>query len=517
MKELFDQALSILRGMWRRRWMGLAAAWIALIVGVAVVYRIPVRYEAQARVYVDTDSLLKPLLAGLAIQPNLDQQVSLISRTLISRPNIERLVRTTDLDLGAKTDAQRDALIDSVMKTIQLAKASGNLYFISYRDTNPEQARKVVQALLNIFMESSLGDKTQDTQTSLKFLDDQIARYEQNLRTSEDRLKAFKIKNMGVVGRSTDYFNSLTQLQSQIDAARMDLQANEQARDSYKRELAGETPTLITEETTQDAPRDGVPEFDVRIAALQSHLDDLLRRYTEEHPDVVSTRRLLAQLAQERQAVLAARKKSQASTPKAMVTDRNPVFQQLRISLAEAEANVASARAKLQNYEGQYRDLKSQAQRVPEVEQQYAELNRDYDVQKKTYENLLARREAAAMGKDVQATGGAQFRVIDPPRVSPNAVEPNRILLLSAALLLSVAIGLGVSFAASQLMPTFQDARTLREVSRRPILGMVSAVPRDGVDKRRRRNRYLFAGGLGSLFAAFVAVMTFAMMIGRGA
>ena len=213
MKELFDQALSILRGMWRRRWMGLAAAWIALIVGVAVVYRIPVRYEAQARVYVDTDSLLKPLLAGLAIQPNLDQQVSLISRTLISRPNIERLVRSTDLDLGAKTDAQRDALIDSVMKTIQLAKASGNLYFISYRDTNPEQARKVVQALLNIFMESSLGDKTQDTQTSLKFLDDQIARYEQNLRTSEDRLKAFKIKNMGVVGRSTDYFNSLTQLQ----------------------------------------------------------------------------------------------------------------------------------------------------------------------------------------------------------------------------------------------------------------------------------------------------------------
>src|SRR5512147_1880318 len=112
MNELLQQVLTYLRGMWQRRWIGLAAAWIAAIVGVAVVYRIPERFEASARVYVDTESLLKPLLAGLTIQPNVDQQVLLMSRTLISRPNVEKLVRMADLDLKVKSNKDREDLID---------------------------------------------------------------------------------------------------------------------------------------------------------------------------------------------------------------------------------------------------------------------------------------------------------------------------------------------------------------------------------------------------------------------
>ena len=111
MQEVFQQLVGLLRGIWHRRWIGLATAWIAAILGVALVYRIPERYEATARVYVDTESLLRPLLAGLAIQPNLDQQVSLMSRTLISRPNVERLIRMADLDLRAPSNTEREELI----------------------------------------------------------------------------------------------------------------------------------------------------------------------------------------------------------------------------------------------------------------------------------------------------------------------------------------------------------------------------------------------------------------------
>src|SRR3984893_16510030 len=131
MKELLQRTLDHLRGMWHRRWIGLAAAWIAAIIGVAIVYRIPEKYEASARVYVDTETLLKPLLAGLAIQPNLDQQVALISRTLISRPNVEKLVRMADLDLQTNRNADRDNLIDEVLNAIRLTGGAGtNLYVI---------------------------------------------------------------------------------------------------------------------------------------------------------------------------------------------------------------------------------------------------------------------------------------------------------------------------------------------------------------------------------------------------
>src|SRR6188508_276303 len=143
MQEVFQQIVGLLRGIWHRRWIGLATAWIAAILCVALVYRIPERYEATARVYVDTESLLRPLLAGLAIQPNLDQQVSLMSRTLISRPNVERLIRMADLDLRAPSNAEREELIDTITKSIKLeGNVAANLYVISYRDQNPNQARK---------------------------------------------------------------------------------------------------------------------------------------------------------------------------------------------------------------------------------------------------------------------------------------------------------------------------------------------------------------------------------------
>ena len=516
MDELLQQVLGHLRGMWQRRWLGLAAAWLAAIVGVIVVYRIPEKYEASARVYVDTESLLRPLLSGLAIQPNVDQQVGLISRTLLSRPNVEKLVRMADLDLNVKSRPAHDELVDSVMRSIRLdGNASTNLYVISYRDPNPERARKVVQSLLTIFVESSLGDKRQDSRTAVRFVDDQIKRYDETLRGAENRLKEFKLRYMGVSGQG-DYFGRLASVQGAIENARLEMQAAEQARDAYKREFAGETPTFMSE-TIDNQAQEGTPEIDGRIGALRAEIDNLLRKYTDQHPDVVAAKRLIVQLEEQRKTELAAHLKAEpgAAKPRMTPPERNPMFQQLKMSLAEAEASVASARAKLAAYEGQYKLLKTQAQLIPEIEAEFTALNRNYEVQKKTYETLLARREAGAMGIDVQDAGGAQFRVIDPPRVSPEPVAPNRIAYLAVALVASLLAGLAMSFLASQTMPIFHDARTLRTVSNRPLLGMVSMLPTQAFAQLTRRRAFLFAGGLGSLLAAFMGVFAFAMLFGR--
>ncbi|MGC1818101.1 MAG: XrtA system polysaccharide chain length determinant [Casimicrobiaceae bacterium] len=518
MQELTQQVLDLLRGMWHRRWIGLGVAWIVAIVAVAVVSRIPEKYEASARVYVDTESLLRPLLAGLAIQPNLDQQVALISRTLISRPNVEKLVRMADLDLGVQTNEQREELVDQVTRAIQLGgNVAANLYVISYRDSDPSKAKKVVQSLLQIFVESSLGDKRQDTQTAVKFLDEQIKSYEKTLSATENRIKEFKLKYMGVAGgQGQDYFGRMAQLGTEIQSARLDLQGAEQARDSYKRDLTGEQAPDLLGGAADNGVDEAVPEIDSRLAALRGDLDNLLRKYTEEHPDVVSTKRLIAQLEDQRKAVIAARRKAaQAAGKASSPTAQDPVYQQMKLSLADAEANVASARAKLAGLEAEQRRLKAQADLVPKAEAEYTQLTRDYDIQKRTYDSLVSRRESATMGREVQDTGGAQFRIIDPPRVSPKPVEPNRLALLGLAFLLSLAAGLFASLAASQLLPTFHEARALREVSKRPILGMVSMLPSEALYRSRRRNSWLFAGGLGSLLATFSGIFAFVLLIGR--
>ena len=149
---------------------------------MAYVFLLPSQYEATARVYVDTQSVLKPLMSGLTVQPNIEQQVAILGRTLLSRPNVERLIRQADLDLNAKTDRERDAVIDSIMKTVTLTGSStDNLFSISYRNTDPAKAKRAVESLLSIFVESGLGNKRRDTAKAQQFLDAQIHDYEARL------------------------------------------------------------------------------------------------------------------------------------------------------------------------------------------------------------------------------------------------------------------------------------------------------------------------------------------------
>jgi len=208
MDELLHQVMTALRGMWRRRWIGLAVAWAVALIGAIVLLRIPDRYEATARVYVDTQTVLKPLMSGLAVQPNVEEQISMLARTLIARPNIEKIVRSTDLDITATTQIEKDRLVDSVTQRIKFVGVGReNIYSISYQDVNADRAKRVVQDLLSLFVESGVGNKRRDSEAARRFIDEQIKGYEKKLEEAENRLKDYKIKNVGFTGNSgQDYF-----------------------------------------------------------------------------------------------------------------------------------------------------------------------------------------------------------------------------------------------------------------------------------------------------------------------
>src|SRR4029453_7703038 len=199
-----------------------------------------------------------------------------------------------------------------------------------------------------------------------------------------------------------------------------------------------------------------------------------MRRYPDQHPDVIATQRLINQLEEQKKQDLEARRKTAAQNPAKFSASTNPVFQQIKISLAEAEANVAALRARLGEGESRLAQLRAAAGRAPQIEAEMAQLNRDYDVLRKNYEQLVARRESASIAEDVESTARmADFRIIDPPRISPKAVFPNRLALVPLVLAFALAVGMAASLAVSQILPTFHDPRQLRSASKRPVLGTI--------------------------------------------
>lgn len=506
MDELLQQAVGVLRATWRRRWIGVAVAWAVALVGAVVIARFPERYEASARIYVDTQSVLKPLMSGLAVQPDINQQISMLARTMITRPNVEKLARMSDLDHLAVTPSDRERLIDGLMKTIQLTGGGReNLYNVTYRDTKPERAKLVVQNLVSLFVESGLGDKRRDTESARKFIDEQIKVHEARLEEAENRVKEFKLKHLGLVGGSgADYFARIAALTEELNKLRTELRVAEQSRDALRRGLADEEPNLL-EETTRSV-NVTTPEIDARVDALRRQLDELLRRYTDEHPDVAATRRLISSLEEQKRQELDARRRAAAMAQAKSPAPTNPVFQRIKIAMAEADSNIAALRARVGETQARLAELRAAAGRIPQIEAEMAQLNRDYEIIKRNHDALVARREQAAMSEDVDANAKlAEFRVIDPPRVSPTPVFPHRLALIPVALLAAIGAGVLAAFAVGQAFPTFDSVRALRNVTQRPVLGSVSVVMSAPMLRRAKLMNTAFAGSVAGLIMIYGA------------
>jgi len=496
MEELISQLLSFLKGVWKYRWQAAVLAWVVALVGWTVVYLLPPTYQVSARVYVDTQSILKPLMAGMTNIPNVEQQVSIMSRTLISRPNVEKVMRMVDLDIQAKTARDKEELLIDLMGDIKISGTGrDDIYTIAYHNENPRLARDVVQSLLTIFVESSIGDKKGDSDKAVQFIEDQIQAYETKLIEAENALKEFKLKNAGILPRpGSDYSTQLLAASDVLSQARLDLREAEQSRNAIRMQVA-----QLAGQRVEGGPAVSVnPELDERLQTLRKNLDNLRLSYTDAHPDIVSTRRLITQLE--------AQKKDEASRIKRgsdPTASYSPVMQQLNISLADAEARVAAMRARVDEYTRRHTQLNTMIRSAPEVESYLAQLNRDYDVNKDNYEKLLQRRESARLSGDLSATSDIiRFRVVDPPAIPLHPSGPPRLQLFSLVFVLALGAGIGGALLFSLVRPTFMTQSSLREVSGLPVLGTVSMNWTDEQKSRQRRSVMLL--GLVVIALAFL-------------
>jgi polysaccharide chain length determinant protein (PEP-CTERM system associated) len=542
MVDVILQLKSLLRGFWLHRWLGLGVAWLIGILGAATVYIIPDQYEANAKVYVDTQSILKPLMRDLAVQPNVDQQITMMSRTLLSRPNIEKVIRMSDMDVRARTPAERDRMIDDLLKNVEMRVAGGtNLYQIIYKNRNQEEAKRVVASLLTLFVEQNLGDKRKDSDQARRFIDEQIKVYEQKLVSAENALKEFKLRNMETMpGQRTDYFSRMNDLGGTLNQAKLELREAEMARDAIKRQIGSEPPTIAAADIEPIAPTNtgangmqfpsqgsADPLLEQRLVTLRKSLDDMRLRFTDEHPDVRGAKRIIEQLEEQRKeqieastaAITRARSAAQRAaeskgpgSPAAVstATKPNPVYEQMRVSMAESEAQIAALRARVGEFEGRVGRLQGLAAAVPKVEAEFSQLNRDYDINRDNYQKLLARREAAQISGEMDASSGvAEFRVIEPPRVNPRAVWPNRPQLLGVAFLAALGAGGLATVIRSQLSPVFTDRRALRNVLNVPMLGTVSLIRTGAYRNAQRKSMLVFALGVAALFGTFIVALTY--------
>jgi len=520
MQDIFEEIIDYLKGIWLKRRFIIIATWLICPLGWYAVALMPNVYESEARVYVDTQSLLRPLLKGLTVETNPNTQIRLMVKTLLSRPNLERISRMTDLDVQASNSEEYEKIIADLKKNIKISGVGReNIYTLSIEDKDPEMAKNIVRSALTVFIENTLGETRSDSDSAQKFLNTQLKEYENRLSNSEARLTSFKQKYSGILPeQSGGYYAKLNGNKDTLKAIELEILENRTRLESAKKQLNQSIIADTSSDNKIKSESSIQTTYDDRITELEVQLDTLKLRYTDRHPDVIEISRNLTHLnklrSTEIEKYLAQNSENTGSLKR---LSANPVIQEVQIQVNQLENLIASLNVRADDYRQRIIELENRVHTLPEIEAELVALNRGYEITKKKYEELLSRKETAQLAQQAdETTDKIQFRVIDPPRKATKPSGPKRFILFGVVLVLGFGVGIGLSLLFSQLNPVATSTAQLSKATGVPIFGVISANENLGLHKWHQKKTIIFIGSnllLLGLLVLFISYFLFPDLI----
>jgi polysaccharide chain length determinant protein (PEP-CTERM system associated) len=471
------KALTHVAAAWQYRWTAVAVAWIVCLVGWTGVIFIPDTYESEAKVYIDTDTLLGPLLRGLAITTDADQKVEVMLKTLITRPNLEQVVRLTDPKADKLSAGQMAARVDALIEKVEIRPLGPkNMFGIGYSNPSPDYSQLVTQTLVSILIDSNIGDKRRDAEGAKSFIDQRIAEYESMLRRAEKRRADFRAANLdllanGPVGAQVDAANTM------LRSANEELSNAIVRRDSLAGQLGGVPKTVASNPIVIDTAGEGRRSVGTLEQAREA-LAELRSKYTEDYPDVVAARHAVEQLEKAQSAPVT------AETP---TGEPNPFYVELKKQLSAEEVNVAIQQHRIAEAQQAIANAKSSTTKAIDVETKYADLDRDYSTIEGDYQALLKSRESARMSQALDDTDQTiTIRVVEPPEKPQTPATPNRPLLNFLVLAAGILGGAAAAFFLGFYSGHFVTGDQVVEAFDLPLIGVV-AMGENTVEARRMR------------------------------
>jgi polysaccharide chain length determinant protein (PEP-CTERM system associated) len=524
MKQEIERVLDEVRGAWRFRWWAMAAAFVICVVGWTVVFALPDRYAAEARVFVDTRTALKPALQGLTTDQNVDAEINYVRQSLLEGPQLERVARETGVLPSGLVDERAEAktLLDfsnRVALTVSSAGSQGDdrttagtIYSFNYMDKNRDRALRVVKTLLDTFVDKTLGGKREGSEQAQQFLETQIKDYEHRLSAAEDRLAAFKKEHVGLMpSEQGGYFATLQTEEDAAKKAETDLSVALSRRDELARQLHGDSAVSAAGASPPVVGAHGLsPGGDTlsRIQEAQANLDELLLKYTDKHPDVIAARETLAELKKRRAVELDNLRRGDASAVASSGAGNNPVYQNIQLELNKEDVDIAALRRELAQHQATVADLRQRVNSAPQIEAEFQQLNRDYDVNKAQYTALLESYQKARLGERADNAGSVRFEVVLPPTSPLIPVWPKRLLFLGGIWLASLGAGAVVAYGLHMLKPVVSSVVSMNQLTPLPVLGVVSTAFPSRRRHTRGRELWRFAA------AAFCLVLALGLVVG---
>jgi polysaccharide chain length determinant protein (PEP-CTERM system associated) len=430
--SLFTMVFDEIQRIWCYRLLAAATAAAIFCAGAAYVLHMPSQYEAWGQLYVSKQTPLAVATEGVSLVGQNYGSPYVVQKTLMNDNNLESVLRKMNLGAASLSRPAMAAAIARLRNKIRIAPDEGDGFIeFHYSDSDPVRAHNVVRLLLNQFISTNVDRSRRDLNQASEFLDQQIAAHAAMLADSRAKMAAYR--------------------QSHPDAVGLRRLAND--GDTVTVETAGSDPPVTAPTPAAPPPVSArLSAANERVAQLEARLTQLRTAYTDQYPDVVATRRQLADAVAEQGLEASDAAAAAAATPAASPTRSRP-------------ARVRTIR----------RSAASAPDTPPAVSAEYADLQKSDATLQLVYEQLIAKRAATRMSEAVYGSDGSgKYQITREPTVPTFPTGPNRILFLAMAAVLATGGGLAAAYLRGAINGIFVSPRELEKTFQLPVVGVVS-------------------------------------------
>lgn len=507
-QEFFEFYFYHIKGALKYKRIAMIFALFFSIAGWFYIFSMPDKYESKAKVHIDTATILRPLMKGMVIEPDVRALVKIIQQLMFTRPNLEKIIKLSLLADRVPNGEINIEFINEVKSGISITSSGDrDIFDICYYSDNPEVSRSVVQAVLTVFSENTQGKTMADASYAHDFIEQQIRDYEVRLQQAEKKKEEFKRNNLDLLSE-TDQFHSLQSLKENLQTAQTDLNQVFAKKNS----LAGQVKEVhdtSSDEWIKSSSQSLLSNEEIRIQELKDKRANLLLRYTEKHPEIAGIDNLIHSLELQN----SINKSSTEKNPDDISVEKlaNPYVQNLKSAYDIADSEVAAQQALVDSLNERIERLESGFKGKLRLETELKNLNRDYETINKQYSTLLERREQAHITEEVDdQLSRIKFKIADPPSKEEKRSFPNRFIFYTLALIISVVLGFSISFLIFILNPFYITARQVSRITGLPTLGSISLMPLR--NKNLVQKDWIFRIGFFSLLSAYMVIMTFELL-----
>ncbi|MCI5046751.1 MAG: Wzz/FepE/Etk N-terminal domain-containing protein [Aquisalinus sp.] len=444
LSDLPEPLVRYVVGMWQRRWLIAALAWLVALAGWFFLLVAPDVYTSRAQVYLNTDTFLRSFIDKTATSADFEKRVRVMRLQLLSRENMEIVARTSGLAAEVTNETELSRVVQDLQDDISVVNEEGQYFYITYGNRDPVIAQRVVDQVVSLFIEQDIGAGIVQSRQAVGKVEQEIKNLEAQLAEKDEEISEFRRQHAAELAGDDRTLRQLDLLESEltrIDDARYRAIRN---RDELRRLLAS------TPRTTSKGELD----------TLQIQLAQLESQYLDNHPDIIGLRAKIAEL-----------EAGDAGLPD------NPEYLRLESTLRSVEGEVQELVQRKSRIEQDIERYTLLSGQVPAVQAQLQEMMRSYTQVENLYKELLGQQSSLAITANLSEGGGTiEYRIFEAPVVAAEPSSPPRGVLTFLILFAAAGVAGGIAFLITHFDTSYTMTSQMEEALGLPVLGAVSPV-----------------------------------------